>query len=55
MMSDPYSEMTPEDHADLNDWLDERDSETQRLLDQVCEGVEVPEENFECEQGHELI
>ena len=55
MMSDPYSEMTPEDHADLNDWLDERDSETQRLLDQVCEGVEVPEEDFECEQDLELI
>ena len=49
MTSDYYNEMNPEDHADLNDWLDERDLETQRLLDQVCEGVEVPEEDFRSE------
>ena len=44
MTNDYYSEMTPEDHADLVDWFDERDLETERLLNKVCEGVEVPEE-----------
>ena len=55
MMNDPYNEMTPQDHDDLCEWLDEQDIETQRLLDQVCEGVEVPEEDFEGEQARELI
>jgi hypothetical protein len=55
MMNDPYNEMTSEDHAGLNDWFDERELETERLLNQVCEGVEVSEGDFECEQDYNLI
>ena len=55
MTSDPYNEMTHQDHDDLCEWLDEQDAETQRLLSQVCEGVEVPEEDFRGEQVRELI
>ena len=55
MTSDPYNEMTHQDNDDLCEWLDEQDAETQRLLSQVCEGVEVPEEDFRGEQVRELI
>ena len=47
--------MTSQDHDDLCEWLDEQDAETQQLLNQVCEGVEVPEEDFRGEQVRELI
>jgi hypothetical protein len=41
MSNDPYSQMTNDDHADLCAWIDDQEAETRRLLDQVCEGVEV--------------
>ena len=47
MMNDLYSEMTPQDHDDLGEWLDEQGIETQRLLNQVCKGVEAPEEDLQ--------
>jgi len=55
MTSDPYNEMTHQDHDDLCEWLDEQDLETQRLLNQVCEGVEVPKEDLEGERVCALI
>jgi len=41
MNNDPYSQFTDQDHDDLCAWIDEQEVETQRLLDQVCKGVEV--------------
>ena len=42
MNMNAYDELNDQDRLDLEDWMDERDLETQKLLDKVCEGVEIP-------------
>jgi hypothetical protein len=39
-----YDELNEQDRFDLEEWIDEGQLETQKLLDKVCEGVEVPSE-----------
>jgi hypothetical protein len=41
MNNDQDSQFTDQDHDDLCAWIDEQEVETRRLLDQVCEGVEL--------------
>ena len=50
-MNDPYSDFSEQDHDELCDWFDEREKETERLLDSVCEGIEVPTEQEELQMG----
>ena len=58
MNSNPYDEFTEQDHNELQAWFDEtahpleeqqdpHEASTLRLLDEVCEGVELPTEEDE--------
>ena len=57
MNSNPYDEFTEQDHNELQEWFDEAtpfeeqqeplEASTLRLLDEVCEGVELPAEEEE--------
>jgi len=42
MMSDPYSQMTDDDHASLCAWLDERESEPMLDDPHRCECEDAP-------------
>ena len=37
-----YDELNEQDCLDLEEWIDESQLETEKLLDKACEGVEIP-------------
>ena len=46
MTENAYDELNEQDRLDLEEWIDESQLETEKLLDKVCEGVEIPSEGL---------